>query len=133
MKISAAKYAEALYASLAEKKNAEAKELIKRFVAVVAANNDARLFPSIIDSFISLWDSQAGELSAVMASARHLNESSRQAIISYLQKKTGAKEVSLEEKIDDSLLGGFVLCYGDRVIDGSLKNSLECLQDKLSN
>ena len=35
------------------------------------------------------------------------------------------KEVRMEVKIDPDILGGLVFCYGDRVVDASVKKKLE--------
>ena len=48
-----------------------------------------------------------------------------------LQKKLG-RQVRLQTRIDDSLLGGAVLKAGDLVIDGSLKGRLERLATELT-
>jgi F0F1-type ATP synthase delta subunit len=49
----------------------------------------------------------------------------------YLKNRTQAKEVLLTESVDPQLLGGFVLKYGSRIIDGSLKSSLSDLAHNL--
>ena len=47
-----------------------------------------------------------------------------------LTKETG-KKVVLETKVDESLLGGFILKVGDNQIDDSLKTKLNNLRREL--
>jgi len=39
--------------------------------------------------------------------------------------------VIMSEKVDKKLLGGIVIKYGDKVLNGSLKNSLVELKNKM--
>jgi len=54
-------------------------------------------------------------------------------VVDYLKVKTGAKKVILDEEIDKKLIGGFVLRYNSKVVDASLKTSLEDLKNKISD
>ena len=64
-------------------------------------------------------------------SARELNKETIKLLKSYVIKLSGAKEVVVDEQVDKNILGGVVIKYGDKVIDGSLKAQLEELKDKL--
>ncbi len=47
-------------------------------------------------------------------------------------KKISGKEVELTEKIDENLIGGFILKVGDRQIDDSINSRLKALKLKFS-
>ncbi len=133
MKISASQYARALYDSVAGKPEKEAKAALKNFVTLLGRNRELGQAAEIARLFSALWDKENGEVSATLLSARELGPTAKETVVDYLKSRTGAKKVTLGEEIDKGLLGGFVLRYDSKVLDGSLKASLKDLENKISN
>lgn len=132
MKISVLQYARSLFEATAGKKEAEVKETLHRFAAVLAKNGDLGKGDDIIDRLYGMLLKDRGELEAVLASARKITPATRETVTDYLAGKTGAKKISLREEIDEKLIGGFVLRYQDRILDASLKNGLAEIRQKIS-
>jgi F-type H+-transporting ATPase subunit delta len=132
MKISAQQYALSLYESIKEKteKN-EVKNILHNFVALLGKNNNLSKEKEIIEIFDNIWSTGNGELKAELISARKLNKEAHEEIVNYLQEKTGAKKIILKEDTDENILGGFILKYNNKIINGSLKSSLEELAVQL--
>jgi F-type H+-transporting ATPase subunit delta len=133
MKISPQQYAVTLYESLDGKSASEQKAVLAGFVASVQHHGDAKKWPEIIGRFSDLWNKEHGLLEAELISARHLGEGAKELITDYLKERTGAKKIDVKETSDPGLIGGFILKYGSRILDGSLKNALGSLRDKISN
>lgn len=133
MKISKQQYARSLYEAISDKSNKEVKAVIASFVSILAQHHDLDRGAEIIENFQELWSLERGELVAELASARRLEPTAKAAIVDYLKNKTGASNIDLQEKIDVNLIGGFVLWYNSSVLDGSLRNSLTDLKNKISN
>lgn len=133
MKISVSQYASALFDLVAGKSEKETAAVIKSFVAVLGKNHDLNKAEAISEAFNELWNKAHGELNAKLSSARELSSAIRGTVTDYLKQQTGAKKIILETEIDPEIIGGFVLRYGSKVLDGSLKNSLNSLKNKISN
>ena len=133
MKISARQYAASLYDSVAGKSEKEAKEACQKFVAILGRNRELNKEDAIVAAFVEIWNREHGEVAATLASARELGPTARETVVDYLKAKTDAKKIILEENVDKDLIGGFVLRYGSKVLDGSLKSSLNDLKNKISN
>lgn len=133
MKASAAQYAQSLYESVSGRSEKEVKAILKNLVLLLDRNRELSKANEIIDRFQEIWNKQSGELYAELDTARRLNKESKELIIEYLKKQTGANKIGLDEKIKEDLIGGFVLSYDSKVVDGSLKNSLRNLRNKISN
>lgn len=133
MKISASQYAKALYDSVAGKPEKELKAALKNFVACLGRNRELAKGEEIIRLFSALWEKENGEVTATLLSARELGPTARETVSAYLKDRTGAKKVALKEEVDKGLIGGFILKYDSKVLDGSLKSSLENLKNKISN
>ena len=132
MKISAQQYAMSLHDSLADKtEKTELKKVLHSFVALLGRNNNLNKEAEIIEILEDTWDKENGELKAELTSARELNKGARETIINYLKEKSGAKKITLTEKTDKKILGGFILKYNNKIINGSLRNSLDELGAEL--
>ncbi len=54
-------------------------------------------------------------------------------LIDKLQAKTGIQNPQIKVEVDESLIGGFVLQYGDTLYDASVSRKLELLDKNFSN
>ncbi|NCN99680.1 ATP synthase F1 subunit delta [Candidatus Falkowbacteria bacterium] len=133
MAVSVKQYAQSLYESLADKNQTEVKDVLNNFVKVLGGRRELIKINGIIARFGEIWNKEKGEIEAELVSARALGSSAQEVVIEYLKNKTGVKTVKLRERVQPDLIGGFILNYGDQVIDGSLRNNLEILRNKISN
>lgn len=132
MKISAQQYSLSLYELIKDKTNkTEIKNILSNFVALLGRNNNLNKESEIIEIFENIWNRENGELNAELTSARELNKESRETVVNYLKEKSGASKIILEETVDKKILGGFILKYNNRIINGSLRSSLEELANQL--
>lgn len=128
MKITAKQYAQSLYDSLLGKSDSEVKEVLRNFVGILGKDRVLNREKEITAAFIEIWNSENGEMAASITSAHDLVADSRELVINYLKNRTGAKNIVLTENVDKNLLGGFVLKYESKVLDGSLKTNLADLK-----
>lgn len=133
MKVSARQYARTLHELVAGRSKEDVIDIITNFVSRL--NKDRVLYKAeeIINEFEKLIQADSGEMLVEVKSARPLSNEAKLSLRSYLEKKSGAKKIEMKEELDASLLGGFVVRYDDRVIDGSLKNNLAQFHKQLSN
>ncbi len=131
--MSSRQYAQGLFAALQGQKEAVVKDALRNFVRILDRDQALGRSSEIIDHFQEIWDGEQGLIAAEVTSARPLDKAARNLLVDYLKNKTEAQDIDLSEKIDASLLGGFLLRYGSQVLDGSLQNSLQSLKNKISN
>lgn len=131
MKITAKQYAQCLYELVSTESDGKVKEILPRFVALLQKHQALNLAPAIILIFREIWNREHGEVVAELTSARELKNEAKETVINYLKNKSGATDVVLDEKIDKNILGGFILKYDNKIIDGSLRSSLEELKNSL--
>lgn len=131
MKVSAKQYARSLFELTANLSQEDVIKTIERFVLVLRSRQDMSQVEAIIDELSLLLQKDSGEIKAELTSARALPDSAKKLISKYLEDKIGATKINWQEKIDSSLLGGFVLRYRGFVIDGSIKNNLRKFKKQL--
>lgn len=131
MKISASQYAQALYESLGDKKETEAKKIIAKLVEFLALQGDLAKGKEIVVRFEEIWQKEKSELAATAESARELSGATKKMLLEYLEARSGRKNITLSEKINPALLGGAILRYDNRLVDMSVKNVLANLKTNL--
>ncbi|SCZ64395.1 F0F1 ATP synthase subunit delta [Thiohalomonas denitrificans] len=109
-----------------ERLNAGAKNTIR----VLAENNRLELLPEIAVLYEVERATAEGTLRAEVTSAHSLSNAQKKAIASALTKRFG-RDVTLDCKIDEELLGGAIIRAGDVVIDGSVIGKLDKLAHQL--
>ncbi|CAM3771546.1 ATP synthase F1 subunit delta [Mucilaginibacter galii] len=97
------------------------------FFKIMVDKSRAEILYPTATEFISQYNIKKNIVNARVVSAAHLSDANRQQIISEVNAITKG-EVILTEKVDASLIGGFVLTVGDRQIDTSVANSLQKLK-----
>lgn len=103
---------------------AEAKfsELTRNFLVVLAENGRLKHLESIAKRFTELTMAHRGEMKALVTTVIPLPTEEERELKETLQGIIGqGKKVSLEQKIDPSILGGLVLEFGQKVFDMSIK------------
>ena len=86
--------------------------------------------PRVAAEFRRLDDDRQGITHAIATSAAPLTPDEVRALTARLEQSTGGR-ISLDVKVDPSLLGGLVVRVGDRLIDGSVRGRLERLRHQL--
>ena len=131
MKITVKHYAQSLFESVDGKSQAEVRDVLKKFVELLYANNQASKVEKIIIEFEKIWNQNKKIVGAKIVSAKKLDEEMVSLLNSYVSELSGATFIESEENLDKSLLGGVVLKFGDKVMDGSLKARLEDLRERM--
>ena len=121
----------------AEKKRAVLGQLlpgvspdVQRFLAILAHRDRLDLVPEIATVFERLLNEHRGIAVAQVTTAIPIDERQKAVIASKLSRRLG-KTVTLETRVDASILGGVVAQIGDDVIDGSVRGRLERLRRRL--
>lgn len=124
MKIKAKKYAEALYQSLANKKESEINEILDNFVNLLSEHNQLSLIRKIIFHLENIYQKESVVCPVSIETRYKLSKQNKADIMDFLKNKTKGAQIEWQEKINKELLGGFVLRYNDKIYDASLKNHL---------
>ena len=104
----------------------------RNLVGVTAKNRRAAELPAIASAYRTLLARHRGTRRVEIVSARPLGAAEKSAIIDQLGAKLGEK-VDAETRVDDSLIGGFVVNVGSRQFDASVKSKLDALRLQLKS
>jgi len=101
------------------------------FVGLIVKNGRENLLPQIAASFDAQVKEHKGIIPMTLVSAAPLDASTKDAILSKVQSSVKGK-LEIEEKIDKSLIGGFVVKMGDTQIDASVLSQFNNLKQRLT-
>ena len=123
-------YAEALHLAIHESNPKNQEKILDNFVVVLKSNGDLGLIDDIEDEFLNLYRAQKGIKQAEITTAKPLGRDEEAKLIKDLNEYVGGR-VELKKKVDEGLIGGIVVKIGDEVLDGSVKNTLQELKNRL--
>ncbi len=96
-------------------------------IGVAAKNRRAGELPGIIAAFKKRAAAHRGARQVEIVSAKPLSAAEQDSILAALVKSLGAK-VEAETRVDEALIGGFVVRVGSRQFDASVKSKLDALK-----
>lgn len=101
------------------------------FVKLIIKNGREEFLPEIARSFEAQVKEYKGIVPITIITAATLDSATRAKIVAKVQE-TVKGELEIEEKIDASLIGGFVVRMGDMQIDASIANQFNNLKQRLT-
>jgi F-type H+-transporting ATPase subunit delta len=104
-------------------------EILFRFLTLMIKKGREEHFHQIAESFITQYNEIKNITPVKITSAVKLDSAFVQSMVASLKKKENLGEVLLQEVVDESLIGGFVLQYGDKMIDSSVIRNLNGLRN----
>lgn len=103
---------------------------LANFLKVLVNNNRIAAFQGILKAFDEMASRAEGILAAEAVTAVALTPQLREKLCHKLERITG-KKIRLSERIDPSVLGGVLLRYDGREIDGTVRKRLAALKKQL--
>jgi F-type H+-transporting ATPase subunit delta len=104
-------------------------DALRRFIVLVDSHSRMEFFSRMMSSFTDLYRQQRNIRTGSVVSAVS-QEGLRSSLEDIMSRCTGG-EVSLNEKVDDSLIGGFVLQVDDLRIDASVAGQFRRIRNSL--
>ena len=110
----------------------KSQEITLGLINTLADNKRVDILQEVAYKYIILHEKMKGQDVATVTTAVALTAALEKKILSKVQELTGNK-VALENKIDESIVGGFILRVGDLQYDASVSNKLNTLKREFTN
>ena len=104
--------------------------LFKNFLSFLIQKRRFFFIERILKSFIEICSRKRGELKAELKSAKELSNEEIAKITEELTKNFSSK-IKLNYKHDESLIGGLVVQVGSTMVDTSIKNKLQQIENRM--
>ena len=107
------------------------ESLFKNFLSFLIQKRRFFFIERILKSFIEICSRKRGELKAELKSAKQLSNEEIVKITEELTKNFNSK-IKLNYKHDESLIGGLVVQVGSTMVDTSIKNKLQQIENRMT-
>ena len=107
-------------------------EITKEVFSLLVSKKRIDLLYEVASKYIALNEDLKGENVALVTTAVPLTPSLEKKILSQIGKITNNK-ITLENLIDESIIGGFILRIGDLQYNASISNKLNSLKREFTN
>lgn len=107
-------------------------QITNSFLKLVVNKGRSAILFDTAKQFISQYNAIKGIVTAEVTSAIALTEANKLEIVSLVKKELGANEVIIKEKVDDKLIGGFIIKVGDKQFDASISGGLHKLKKEFA-
>ena len=106
------------------------ESLLKNFLKFLVIKRRFFYVEQILKNFIETCSQKRGELKAELKSAKELSRDEISTITDELTKNFSSK-IKLNYRYDESLIGGLVLQVGSTMVDTSIKNKLQQIENRM--
>ena len=110
--------------------NNKFESLFKNFLSFLIQKRRFFFIERILKSFIEICSRKRGELKAELKSAKELSSDEITKLTEELTKNFSSK-IKLNYKHDESLIGGLVVQVGSTMVDTSIKNKLQQIENRM--
>jgi len=107
-----------------------ASKILRNFLFVIIDHQRTHQLPEILETFQNVLRERQGIANAEIFSAVALNDAQKTEMKQTLERVTG-KKIEAKFSLDLNLLGGTLVRVGDTIYDGSLRNRLNGLRERL--
>lgn len=108
-----------------------ASKIVRNFLFVVIDHRRMHELPEILTTFQDVLRERQGIAEAEVFSAVALNDAQKTEMTRTLEHVTG-KKIEAKFSLDRNLLGGALVRVGDTIYDGSLRNRLNGMRERLT-
>jgi F-type H+-transporting ATPase subunit delta len=107
--------------------------LTKTFILLLIRKHRENFLPEIIHSFISSYKQHKNIYTVKLTTAVPVSEELKEALMNQIRLTSEMQNIELETAVDESLVGGFVLQAGDKLVDASISYDLKAIARQFEN
>ncbi len=107
----------------------EKSEVLGRFFGMLAQNKRMSSTYAIAKEFILQYNQYKDNETAVVITAQPISDSLKNKFLAKVEQLTGKTNISLKNKIDENIIGGFILRIGDLQYNASFSNKLNIIRN----
>jgi F-type H+-transporting ATPase subunit delta len=108
-------------------------EMTSAFYRLLIAKGRESVLPEILTAFIAAYKGHKNIHVVKLTTATPVTDAVKKAIIEQVKQTAGFEHIELEEKVDPSLIGGFILQAGDKLVDASVAYDLRSIARQFEN
>jgi F-type H+-transporting ATPase subunit delta len=106
--------------------------LTQKFLQLIVKEGRDNFMSEIIAAFFKSYNEVKGISEVTVTTATELDTASEQKIVDFIKTTSGYPNVKINKKIDTAILGGFVVDFGGKLYDNSVRYKLRKIEKEIS-
>ena len=107
-------------------------DVTKGLIQILSSNKRINLLGGVAEAYVDLYNNSKGVKVATVITAVAITPEIQATVLSKVKEMTGSENVTIDNTIDDSIIGGFILRVGDLQYNASIANQLGNLKREFS-
>lgn len=108
-------------------------DLTAAFIKLLINKGRESNLPEVIKAFVDQYKKVKGIHTVKLTTATPVSDAVKNAIVAQVKNTSDMKSIELETAIDPSIIGGFVLQAGDKMVDASIAYDLREVAKQFEN
>ncbi|UYW00891.1 ATP synthase F1 subunit delta [Flavobacterium agricola] len=104
----------------------------KRLFQLLTSNQRFEILPAIAEKYTALYDESRGVQNAIVTTAVPMSTELEAKVLEKI-KEISSKKITIQNVVDPSIIGGFILRIGDTQYNASIENKIQRLKREFSN
>ena len=107
-------------------------DVTKALIQILTSNKRINLLGGVALAYVDLYNDSKGVKTATVITAVSLTPEIEAKVLSKLKEMTGSDNITINNTIDEHIIGGFILRVGDLQYNASIANQLGNLKREFS-
>lgn len=112
--------------------NGKVNALTDNFLKLLVEHNREAYVQDVIVAFVKQYNESKGISEVTVTTASELDAANEQQIIAFIKAKSGYPNVKINKKTDASIIGGFIVDFGGKLYDNSVRYKLNKIKKEIS-
>jgi F-type H+-transporting ATPase subunit delta len=108
-------------------------EITNAFIRLMILKGREYFFPEVATAFITQYKQHKNIHTVKLTTAVAISDSLKKEIVDQVKKNPEMRNIELETKVDENIIGGFVIQTGDQLIDASIAYDLKAIARQFEN
>lgn len=108
-------------------------KITQTFIQLLCSKNRESSLPEIISSFIEQFNKLKGIHKVKLTTATPVSDAIKNSFIQKIEAASSIKNIELETKVNENIIGGFVLEMDGKLIDASILRDLKDVKKQFAN
>lgn len=103
-------------------------DLVRQLIEVLVRNKRLSLTKAIAKSYITLYNEYKQKQIAYITTAQPLSDTLREQFLLKVRQLTGNHNIELRNKVDENIIGGFIVRVGDLQYNASISEKFSAIK-----
>ena len=112
--------------------NGKVNALTDNFLKLLVEHNREAYVQDVIAAFVKQYNESKGISEVTVTTASELDAANEQQIIAFIKAKSGYPNVKINKKTDAAIIGGFIVDFGGKLYDNSVRYKLNKIKKEIS-